>query len=190
MTPKRTLPGVVITALAVLTLVAGAALWLDRLSPTIQASLVDKAANERHTAASLQQFIAAQDSYRQRGLGPGGRQEYATFFSHLWTAVGEDSRPIPLDYIPRELAFATGPSTAVAGYWYDDLHLKTLPNGERSPLEMTTEWAVYAMPAVQGESGDLTFVATKNGVWAKQVDNVLDAVPANFEDEGWEKLKF
>jgi hypothetical protein len=171
--------------MAALSLIAATVHLVTLQVPSLQMARQDMRANERQAVLNLLLIREAQEDYREMGMGFAEKQVYATFFTHLWTAVGDDHLPIPLDLIPRELAFASGVSTAVSGYWYDDLHLKALPDGSRIDLELQEEWAVFAMPAVIGESGRLCFIVSGEGMWSMPAKYVPDAIPVDPEAEGW-----
>jgi hypothetical protein len=163
-----------LTALAAAGFIWAAWAWVGLGGGRDPLDAAQRRQNERRTYVQLKRIAAAQNRYRQHDWDGDGRKTYAEFFIHLWRSVRVDGTPVPVNLIPRELGFAMAPSFARDGYFYRDLHtagaLAALTHTASPPrpthLDPAEQWAVAALPAAPGSTGQLAFVADSSGaIW-------------------------
>ena len=146
-------------------------------------------ANEVRAFARLQSMAEAQAHYIQTDWDRDGKNVYAVFFVHLWTSVSQQGEPIPVNLIPRKLAFAMEDSLMVDGYYYMDLRKRRLEGNARREMDYETEWAMAALPGTAGRTGVLSFIVDQRNViyTAPRLHNRQE-YPYEPEAGGWKRI--
>jgi hypothetical protein len=184
-----TITGVILTIAVTLGLIWSVLQLLDPGIDTPEPTALQKRENEITVYENLKKIAAAQTYYRQKDYDRDGEEEFAMFYVHLYTSVSPESHPIPVNLIPKQLAFAMGISRALDGYYFKDLRQQELAGGKRESFDYTRQWAVLAAPASKGRTGVLTLIAHHNGavyVTPKMHTELL--VPYEPERNGWAKI--
>jgi len=119
-----TFPGIIITIFATLLFLWAILQWfnLNNWPPRLSSREIQE--NEFRAYKNLQLISDAQKKYRELALDKGTEKTYASYFVHLWTSVDKNNDPIPINLIPKKLAFAMGPSRAINGYYFIDLQAR------------------------------------------------------------------
>jgi len=140
---------------------------------------------------NLQLIAQAQKKYKQMDYDADGKNNYAKFFIHLWTAVNTDSEPTLIKLIPKKIAFAMGAASAIDGYYFRDLHSRELPEKNQTrKLDYEKEWAVTCAPAAYRKTGFLTFLADSSGdILAKKLRDIPSQCPYDPLSNGWTKVE-
>ena len=148
---KVSITGLVFTVVVTLGFIWAALQWFNRYNWPRPLSIEDIHKNEIKTFKNLQLIAQAQEKYKQADMDKDGKKNYARFFVHLWTSVDSKSEPVLIELIPKDLAFAAGPSEAVDGYYFIDLHSRALSGQvETKRLDYENEWALVSVPADSG----------------------------------------
>ena len=156
---KITAPGVIITVLVTFGFLWAASQWFNRYDWPPKLTVGDMQANEVHAFENLTLIAQAQEKYKLRDWDGNGKKTYADYFVHLWTTVDKENTPVLIELIPRKLGFAMGPTEAVDGYYFLDLHSRVLlEKGQKSKLNYEKEWAVIGVPAAPRKTGFLLFM--------------------------------
>ncbi|MHC4114145.1 MAG: DUF2950 family protein [Planctomycetota bacterium] len=188
---KIGITGLVFTVIVTLGFIWAAAQWFNRYNWPRQLDIKGMRTNEIKTFENLQLIVQAQEKYKEADWDADKKKNYAKFLPHLWTSVGIKSEPILINLIPKELAFAAGPSSAVDGYYFINLRSRALSaKGQIRKLDYEKEWAVASEPAESGKTGSLIFIADNSGnIFSKE----QIGVPSEFPDEplsnNWTKIE-
>ncbi len=188
---KISVAGLVLTAIVTLGFIWAAVQWLNRYNWPRQLDIKDMRANEIKAFKNLQLIIRAQEKYKETDWDRDNKKNYAKFLPHLWTSISTRSEPILINLIPKELAFASGPSSAIDGYYFIGLYSRVLSIDEQiRKLDHEKEWAVASAPAENGKTGSLIFIADNSGsIFSKR----QTIVPLGFVDEplsdNWTKIE-
>jgi hypothetical protein len=182
-----TVAGVLFTLCLATYLLWGAKGWLQRGEDPGTPSPAERRRNQVRTFENLQTISRAQAAYRRLSREKLGKTGHAVFVAHLWIGVDERGGRIPLDLIPRRLALAMGPSHAVDGYYFLDIHERFLPGADRARrIDYEREWALRAVPKDWQESGDIVFLADESGkIFARRFRRQPVRFPVRPEKDGW-----
>lgn len=184
-----TITGVLLTIAVTVGLVWAVQQLLDPGIENPAPTAAQKRQNEITAFENLQTIAAAQAIYRQKDYNRDGVAEFAMFYVHLYISVSPDNQPIVLDLIPKPLAFAMGISRALDGYYFKDMRLQETAAGERQSFDYTRQWAVAAIPASKGRSGELTLLALYNGaIYVTPKMHTELFVPHDPERDGWARI--
>lgn len=188
---KISVPGVILTVLVTLGFIWAAAQWYNRYDWPPKLTINDMQANEVHAFGNLKLIAQAQERYKVRDWDGDGKKTYAEFFVHLWTTVDRENEPFLIELIPREIGFAMGPTEAVDGYYFVDLHSRALPEkGQKRKLDYEKEWAVVGVPATIRKTGFLLLLTDNSGrIFAKNSREVPRSYPNNPLSDGWTRIK-
>jgi hypothetical protein len=188
---KISITGLVFTVIVTLGFIWAAAQWLNRYNWPRQLDIKDMRANEIKAFKNLQLIVRAQEKYKKTDWDADKKKPYAKFLPHLWTSFSTQSDPILINLIPKGLALAAGPSSAIDGYYFINLRSRALPaGGQIRKLDYEKEWAAVAAPAENGKTGSLIFIADNSGnIFSKE--QII--IPSGFPDEplsnNWTKIK-
>jgi hypothetical protein len=178
-----TLPGIVVTILALGLLCAGGWYAASALFQNGIPGQDNRVSNEIRALEHLKQVQSAQHAFRDRHP----RGEYARFVAHLWQWVDPRGTPVRLNLIPRRLAMAMGATMAVDGYYFVDIRRRTRAGqtGEHV-IDYARRWAIAALPANFGQSGRIVFLADQTG---RLYATVPPRPPTHYPDDpveaGW-----
>jgi hypothetical protein len=188
---KISLLGIVVTILVTAGFVWSGWQWFNRYNYPRALGAEEIKANEIKTFNNLKLIARAQLQYIQKDWDGDGKKTYAQFFIHLWSTVNAEHDPVRAGFIPKELGFAMGPSSAVNGYYFLDLRSRTKTgSNETVPLNYANEWAIAAVPALVGKTGHLTFLADSSGrIFAKKIETVPTEYPHDPAAEAWIQIK-
>jgi len=198
--PKPRIQAVFLTCvITALTLGSGLAVLAPAgLRSALQSRRVSR--NEQLAIRRLRTISAAQHRYRETDWDGDGRKTFALYLAHLWRTVDNKADSVPVNLVPRELAFAMRRTFALDGYFYVDIHYrKTVAEATSAKafseerLDRSCEFAVAGFPCDYGESGRLSFLVTGDGViMAKDLPRIpedsdvgLFAYPLDPRREGW-----
>ncbi len=146
-------------------------------------------ANEIRAFTQLKSIAEAQAKYIQTDWNRDGKKEYAMFFVHLWTSVSLRGDPIPVNLIPRELAFAMEDSLTVDGYYYMDLRKRGLEGNVLREIDYEKEWAIAAVPGTAGRTGVLSFIVDQsNVIYVTPRVHSRREYPYEPEGGGWKRI--
>jgi hypothetical protein len=184
---RVTLAGAFFTLGLAVYLVWGAQAWLQRNNVLQAPTLEDCRRNQIRTFQNLQAISRAQQAYLKLSREKLGTAGHAHFIAHLWIAVDDRGNRFPLDLIPRHLALAMGPSKAVAGYYFLDIHERFRFGDDRPRrIDYEREWALRAVPKDWRKSGDLVFLADESGkIFARWLRQQPVRFPSQPEQSGW-----
>jgi hypothetical protein len=187
---KINVTGLILTGIVTLGFIWASLQWFNRYDWPTQLSRKDIQANEIQTFKNLRRISGAQENYKQTDRNGDGKKSYAKFFVHLWTSVNTESDPVLIDLIPKELAFAMGPSLAIDGYYFEDLHSRTLPTKEQTrKLDYQNEWAITAITAAVRQTGSLIFIADNSkDIFVKTYTEIPSQYPHDPLANGWTKI--
>jgi hypothetical protein len=168
----------------------GGQAWLQRNAHNQPPSQAERLRNQRRTFENLKVISRAQGEYWKLSRETIGEAGHAVFIAHLWIAVDERGGRIPLDLIPRRLALAMGPSKAVDGYYFLDIHERFRTGDDRPVrIDYDREWALRAVPKDWQKTGDLIFLADESGaIYAKRFRQQPAGFPIHPEKAGWTQL--
>jgi hypothetical protein len=188
---KNSITGLIFTAIVTLGFIWATAQWFNRYNRPRQLNIKDIRANEIKTFKNLRLIVQAQEKYKETDWDADRKKTFAKFFVHLWTSVNTKSEPISIKLIPKDLAFAMGPSSAIDGYYFINLHSRALSaKGQTRKLNYEKEWAVAAVPAESGRTGSLIFIADNSGdIFSKKQEIIPTEFPDNLLSNGWTKIE-
>ncbi len=131
----------------------------------------------------LKRIQSAQGAFRKQHP----RGEYARFVPHLWQWVDSRGTPVRLDLIPRRLAMAMGATTAVDGYYFVDIHSRTIAGQSAAhAIDYAHQWAIAALPAHFGRTGRIVLLADQTGcLYATAPPRPPTHYPKNPAANGW-----
>jgi len=147
-------------------------------------------ANEAAAAASCVSIGSAQTNFAAADKDRNGLRDYATpqnndspSYTALYTTVTLSG--VRLELINQAVATAaTLAGVPIKGYLYLDM----TTNGAGQPFERTSEWAVCAVPAQYGRTGENTFIYGSTGtIYSQDLGNGNGVVqwPADPQAAGW-----
>lgn len=185
-----TAPGLLITAMATAFFAWAGLQWISQVAWPAPDRIEEATLNELKAFRCLQQIYVAQEIYKLRDWDGDGQKQYAQFFVHLWRSVDQQGRPVEVDLLHEGLALAMGPSRAVDGYYYVNLHSQqTLPSGPLQKMDCLKEWAVAAVPADSQTTGLLSMVIDQRGtVFAKAGAGALTHLPLDPVTDNWTQI--
>ena len=189
---KVTPTGVVLTIIVTAGFVWAGFQWANRHNWPRSLTLRDRQANESKAFENLRRISRAQAQYKKTDWDSDGRKTYAKFYIHLWQSIDADGEPVPVGLIDKELGFAMGLSRPLDGYYFFDLHNRTLPGGmgEERGLDHEKEWAVTAVPIGYKNTGLITFLADETGnIYAQKYPGAPSRCPHDPPAEGWKKIE-
>lgn len=161
---KFTIPGIVTTIIATFFFIWAAMQWFTGYNWPPQADIDEIQSNELHAFKNLKFISDTQKKYIELEWDKDAEKAYADYFVHLWTSVNTRSEPVKLNLIPRELGFAMGPTRAVDGYYFIDIHERISPDtGKTEWLDFKKQWMIAAVPSDMIKSGKLMFLADQTG---------------------------
>jgi hypothetical protein len=163
--------------------------WLNRDSEKA-IPVVRMQENEVRAFENLRTISRAQKIYKETDWDGDGEKKYAMYFVHLWTSVSTKSEPVRINLIPKRLAFAMEVAKAIDGYYFIDLHdrLSHQARGQ-VPMNYEKEWAIMGLPANNGQTGMLNFLADQTGViFVNSAKYVAPQCPENPAAAGWTKI--
>jgi hypothetical protein len=188
---KISVPGVVITVLATFGFIWAAVQWYNRYDWPQKLTVGDMRANEVQAFENLTLIAQAQGKYKLGDWDGDGRKTYADYFVHLWTTVDKENEAVLIELIPRKLGFAMGPSEAVDGYYFVDLHSRELSEkGQKRKLDYEREWAVVGVPAEPRQTAFLLLLMDNSGqFFAKNSREVPRSYPDHPPSDGWTRVE-
>ncbi len=188
---KLSIIGIVFTIVVTLGFIAAAVHWFNRYTWPPKLTIKDLQANEVQAFKNLQLIAQAQQKYKKKDWDRDGKKNYADFFIHLWKSVDANGEPIPVELIPKKLAFATGHGRTIHGYYFRDLHDRSLPVKEQArKLDYEKEWAIFGAPARYAATGFIMFLADNSGrIFAKNQRAILSDYPYDPISDGWSEIK-
>ena len=166
--------------------------WMNRHNWPRPLTVRGRQANEIKAFENLKLISQAQEKYRQADWDGDGKKTYAQFYIHLWRSVDGDSKPISVGLISRELGFAMGPSRPIEGYYFVDIHYRSVDTKvrEKRKLNHESEWAVAAVPIGYKHTGRIAFLADDSGgVFARGYTDVPSKCPAEPVSAGWNVIE-
>jgi hypothetical protein len=180
--------GILVTILVTAGFVWAAMEWLNRNNEQLSKNTIQ--ADEQNTFLNMRLISQAQKKYIQKDWNGDGNKTYAVYFVHLWTSVTAKGEPVPVNLIPREIGFATEIARALHGYYFWDLHDHVInADGTLKGFDYTKEWAVIALPALNGETGMLNFLADYSGnIYVNSAKYVPLQYPEDPARSGWKKI--
>lgn len=148
----------------------------------------------------LQAIQAAQERYKQQDWDNDGKKTYAAYLVHLWQSVDSQGRTIPVQLLPRRLAFAMGEEFGFDGYFYRSLNIRDPAPGvptsiipEHLPrLNPENEWALVAAPMSPDQTALISFFTDQSGkIWAQTGawGGYLRTLPADWPATDWIEIK-
>ena len=181
--------GIIVTILVTAGFVWAAGQWLNRNNENEGQSSTMQA-NEHRTLSHLQLISQAQKKYIQNDWDQDGKKTYAMYFVHLWTSLDKEKDPVAVNYISRDLGFATEAARAVDGYYFYDLHDQMVPGtGEVRPFNYEKEWCILGMPVYHGKTGKINFIADHSGnIYVNKAKYVPAQYPGEPSRFGWTKI--
>ncbi len=193
---NRQTSGKTISPIAIISTLAVTAglVWaiVQLLGPAARQREFTAAGMKRHeiiTFENLRAIAAAQSAYRKKDWDRDGEEEFAMFYVHLYSSVAPDSEPVPVNLIPKRLAFAMGISRMLDGYYYKDMRQQETASGARELLDYTRQWGVLAMPASKGRTGVLSFIACHDGaIYVTPRMYTELAIPFDPARNGWARI--
>lgn len=178
---KFTWPGLIVTLLALIGM--GWGLWhlvFWEGSP-FSGSEASRLSNAKQAFSRLSQIRDAQESYKKET----GR--FARFFIHLYREPDAEGKPVDRGLIPQRLGFARSPKTDWDGYYYVDAHKCGAGDKDRRVPE--TEWMAAAVPAQPGKTGDITLLASPEGIFAASDPGAMLFYPCNPRGPDWTRVE-
>lgn len=146
-------------------------------------------ANEVRAFAGLKKMARAQEKYVQTDWDRDGKKVYAAFFVHLWTSISSRGESIPVNLIPRELAFAMEDTLMVNGYYYMDLRKRRFQGNTYREFNYQKEWAIAAVPGSAGRTGILSFIVDqRNVIHASPRMHGEPEYPHEPDSDGWKRI--
>ncbi|MCP4746235.1 MAG: hypothetical protein GY874_08855 [Desulfobacteraceae bacterium] len=157
--------------------------------PSAQQVLTEQIKARKH----LKQIYKAQKHYILKDYDQDGKKEYARFLVHLWQSVTPRGEAFRCELIPKRLGFAMGPSRAVDGYYFLDVHE---PNHSKQkgtvadqPIDYTKQWAIAGIPSRMDKTNTLFFIANQSGnIYAKNFSSIPANYPHDPLSDGWVKI--
>jgi len=182
--------GIIFSIVVTAGFVWGAVQWYTLWSGPGQITALDMQSNELTAFVNLQTITQVQKKYKEKDWDGDGKKTFAKYFIHLWTSVSTSGEPIRIELISKKLGFATEPARAIDGYYFVDLHDRTLPeNKGLQRLDYEKEWAVLAVPTDNGRTGVLNFLADNSGsIFVIAAKYVPTQYPDNPLSNGWIKI--
>jgi hypothetical protein len=186
---KTTIAGIVFTILATIGFVWAAAQWLGRNNWPQEPGLKGMLKNEKQAYHNFKLIIDAQEKYYKTDWNKDGKNEYAAFLVHLWKSIDLQSQPLSVGLISKKLGYAMGPSLAVSGYYFADLHKSKSAQGDIKQIDHEKAWAMVCKPETHDRTGRLIFIADNTGrVFARSSKIIPDYYPEKPETEDWTKI--
>jgi len=156
--------GVMMTVAVTVALVWAGLQWKNRYNWPRPLTDKEKQANRTKTIENLQRIYAAQERYKLTDWDGDGRYVYSRYLANLWTTPNQESDPVQIDLIPKQLAFAMGPQRAADGYFYSDLKEREVDSrGTIRKNDYTKEWALAAVEADDNPEGGIVFLIDNSG---------------------------
>jgi hypothetical protein len=146
--------------------------------------------NEIEAYRNIKRIAEAQDRYVLEDRDGDGKKQYAVFYIHLWTTISRDGERIRLEFIPRELGFAMEVGNSLSGYYFMDLRKRRSDRRTAVDLNYENEWALAAIPAVRGQTGNLTFIIDQGKkVYATPNVYLQPEYPVDPVGKGWVSIE-
>ena len=185
-----TLTGIIMTIAVTIALVWSGLQWKNRYNWIKPITEKDRQANSIKAFKNLQLICTAQDKYIQKDWDNDGQKVYSRYFTHLWTTLSQESDPILIELIPKQLAFAMGPEKALDGYYYNDLPRREVDSkGNTRKNDYTKEWAIAAIDANYGRTSRRVFLADNTGkIFMKYTIETPIIWPHEPLANGWETI--
>ncbi len=144
--------------------------------------------NEQSVTKALRTIHYAQQRYKETDWDNDGIKCYASFFVHLYQSVDINGKPIDVKLLPKEIAFAMGPSRIYSGYYFVDLHNRsTTGNTEMETMNPENAWAVAAIPVRSDSVGLKIYLISQTGnIVFKTMLTSPGYFPFEPLEEGWE----
>lgn len=156
-----------------------------------KSSLTGEEMQENEIAAyrSLKTIAAAQEKYSEKDWQGDGQKVYAMFYVHLWRSVDREGKPIPVNLIPKKLAFAMDISSPLKGYYFVDLRKRRIDFSNRPEFDYKKEWGVAALPGIKGKTGLLALIVDQSGeIYATTGMHSEPEYPREPLKSGWTKI--
>ncbi len=185
-----TLTGIIMTIAVTVALVWAGSQWKNRYNWTKPITEKDRQANGIKAFKNLQLICTAQDKYIQKDWDNDGQKVYSRYLAHLWTTLSQESDPILIELIPKDLAFAMGSEGALDGYYYKDIPRREVDSkGNTRKNDYTKEWAITAINAAEGQTARRVFLADNSGgIFMKYTIETLEIWPHDPLANGWETI--
>lgn len=205
MTRRCTVAGFILTAIVAIGLAVSI---LCLATYRMEAPVPDARAirdNERATFENILRIARAQALYRKRDWDGDVIHCHAHYIAHLWQTHDGAGRPVKARLIPKDIAFAMGPSRAVNGYYFRSMSTREssapvagtgyqeqppveLPQGAEQ-INYQRDWALVVTPAQYQVTGRLLFLAdNRGGVFARYPAIAPVSYPSNPTEEGWTRI--
>jgi hypothetical protein len=127
--------------------------------------------NERKAYRRLIQIGNAQKQYVETDWDKDGVCSYSLYLVNLWQTLDEKVFPVEINLIPKRLGYAMRRAYSLDGYFYVDIHTRSLGKDPGNPyktltadLDYCSEFAVAAFPEQYNKTGRLSFIMDQNGV--------------------------
>lgn len=187
---KLSITGIIVTVLVTIGLGWGGWQWQHRYDWLGPVTEKDRQANRVKAFKNVQLICAAQEEYIQKDWDNDGQKVYSRYLAHLWTTLSKESDPVLIELIPKDLAFAMGPSNALGSYYYKDLPLRALASKDETRRnDYSKEWAVAAIEVTDGKIARRVFLADNNGkILMKDTLEAPQTWPYDPPANGWETV--